>query len=376
MIFQKSKRGNGVVAFLNRKAVLPARGFNPQVGEEWEVELIDKGRYFIATPSKRIEEEIVEKPSTPQPFGALRRISGRRILEEKPLKVEFSWKEEGKYIALYVKCFHPETGEPLFGSQPLLVNVFKPEDVVEYAKRKGIGCPLHFIEKAESLKKRKEEIKDQFLLKWNQKYLIEYVEALRNGDADGALSRYKKLHEKGLGILPALLHDGELLALAAKEKWSEVVWPGGDKDWVPVLVEPEILHTSVPFANREEFIAWLKGIRIERVKEINIDDKIGREFDEPPEFVKEVSPDAYRKRREYWLRWKEEKIERLTRNPLESGEWGELYNKNRNLIPLVPEVRELFPVPEGKKVLWYLPTFDLKEVSLEKMENFLKEVGE
>jgi len=53
--FFMGRRGDVISRLPNGKIVLPARGFEPRLGEEWEVEIIqEKERVAIARPIRRV----------------------------------------------------------------------------------------------------------------------------------------------------------------------------------------------------------------------------------------------------------------------------------------------------------------------------------
>jgi len=56
LTFFRGRRGNVISRLPNGKIVLPVRGFQPRVGEEWEVEIQEKERVAIAHPLRRIVE--------------------------------------------------------------------------------------------------------------------------------------------------------------------------------------------------------------------------------------------------------------------------------------------------------------------------------
>jgi len=55
--FFMGKKGDVISRLPSGKIVLPARGFNPRVGEEWEVEITEKERVAFAHPLHRIVEK-------------------------------------------------------------------------------------------------------------------------------------------------------------------------------------------------------------------------------------------------------------------------------------------------------------------------------
>jgi len=55
--FFMGRRGDVISRLPSGKIVLPARGWKPQAGEEWEVELVERERVAIARPLHRIVEK-------------------------------------------------------------------------------------------------------------------------------------------------------------------------------------------------------------------------------------------------------------------------------------------------------------------------------
>jgi len=97
VIWEKG-RDDRPIAYLKRKVILPVRDWFPQIGDEWEVELIDKGRFYVALPVKKCEEIYYTETITGNGLMVTKNIvSGRnterKVLDRKIIKEnEKTWK--------------------------------------------------------------------------------------------------------------------------------------------------------------------------------------------------------------------------------------------------------------------------------------------
>jgi len=194
-VFVKGKDGRPIARLPSGKIVLPARGFSPQIGEEWEVEITEKDRYCVAYPLKRIER--VSYSFDPMEGAIIwERYSGDRLLEwgrTQPCRLL-------RYDSESVRVVTEEGEEVEIKGErkvQLLLDQFFPEAGEELRRRK------------EEERRRRFEEKKNSVLSRLRPYLEGYLEGLRQGDEGKALQNSLHIwyYEGLLLYIPALIVD-------------------------------------------------------------------------------------------------------------------------------------------------------------------------
>jgi len=180
-VFVKGKDGRPIARLPSGKIVLPARGFNPRIGEEWECEVVEKDRFALAHPLRRVEEEKVEGEH-------LCVYSGEVLLSKERLPWKWVWRKEGDCLLLCIQYLHPRTGEVV---QEVMQTSFqplqRPEEFVSYISRVAVPLPEEFqplLREAKKLleeKRREEEEVREFVSRVfsSSERLREFLASLR-----------------------------------------------------------------------------------------------------------------------------------------------------------------------------------------------------
>lgn len=104
--FYTGRYGKVISRLQDGKIVLPARGFAPEDGEEWEVRLEEKDRFCIAFPIERVEREEVVVSGWDV---MIIRKSGSKVINREEAGKVFEWCDEGVRVIF----LHPRTKEVL-----------------------------------------------------------------------------------------------------------------------------------------------------------------------------------------------------------------------------------------------------------------------
>ena len=156
------------------KIILPCRGWTPRVGEEWEVELEERDRYFIAYPVRPCIS--VDEENRDGEFRLVKRCGDVRIEEQMPTSSEEIFEEVGVHFSglIYAasrvyhtygerKCSGHRGRDAEFDNILHFLEFIERNSFTDRAKEKALSLIRETIENWERVEKNLMEVAKLFM---------------------------------------------------------------------------------------------------------------------------------------------------------------------------------------------------------------------